>query len=51
MSLESLLLQTANKSNMHTEYACAIIYKNKIIATGTNFYITNRCNLEKSCLL
>lgn len=51
LNINSLLLQIAQKSNMAHQYACAIIFRNKIIAVGFNYYETGRCCLSKSCLL
>lgn len=50
-ALQDLLLQVASKSNMHLKYACAIIYRNKVIATGFNTYETQRIFCGHSCLL
>ena len=50
-TLQDLLLQVASKSNMHLKYACAIVYRNKVIATGFNTYETQRIFCGHSCLL
>ena len=36
--LIKLLIDTAMKSNMNHKYGCAIIFRNKIISTGYNYY-------------
>ena len=40
MSLEEILYDSIIKSNMISKYACAIIYRNKIISIGINKYKT-----------
>jgi len=36
--LENILYHSINKSIMNNKYACAIVYKNKIISIGINKY-------------
>ena len=38
MNLENILYNTIQKSNMNTKYACAIVYRNKILSIGINRY-------------
>jgi deoxycytidylate deaminase len=38
MDLENILFNTIQKSNMNSKYACAIVYRNKIISIGINRY-------------
>ncbi len=49
--LNTLLMSIANKSDMKVKYACIIIERNKIISTGFNYYETNRCCKNMSCIL
>ncbi len=49
--LSDLLFLTAQKSNMDTCYACAIVYRNQIISIDCNTYSTKKCHLDKCCLL
>lgn len=50
-SLQALLLETAMKSPMNSQYACAIEYHNEIISIGYNTYSSNHHCLKPECLL
>jgi hypothetical protein len=50
-SLEQLLYNTALRSDMSMKYACLIQFRNKIIATGYNYYDTQKCCLHQHCIL
>lgn len=47
--LEQTLLSVAKKSVMNTQYACCIVYKNKIISTGYNKLLNHAT--KHRCLL
>ncbi len=51
VNIKSLLLESAQKSNMTNQYACAIVFRNEILSIGFNSYETAKCCLSKSCLL
>lgn len=46
-----LLLNIADKSVMAVKYACVIVHRNKIIATGYNHYDLSRLGQNCPCLL
>ena len=55
IELINLLTTTAMKSNMTHKYGCAIIFRNKIISTGYNYYklyngkiYNNLCSYEQN---
>ena len=37
-NISELLIKTALKSNMHHKHGSIIIYRNKILSTGYNYY-------------
>jgi deoxycytidylate deaminase len=47
MDIQFILHDIALKSPCDRQYGCVILYRNKIIATGYNYYITN--SICKQC--
>ena len=48
---EELFLNTANKSNMASKYACIITLRNKILSVGFNHYDLTRTGELTPCFL
>ena len=48
--LKSLVYETASKSEMGKKVGCALVHRNRVIATGCNRY-DKKYSLTKQCLL
>ena len=48
INLIELLINTASKSNMAHKHGCVIMYRNKVISTGYNYYKISNGNIYKN---
>lgn len=50
LNIDKLMYETASKSTFAHKYACIIVHRNKIIATGYNRF-TSKLYISGCCLL